>query len=613
MRKEHIALRHKTTAATVAAILLFTMCAFGDEVDSVLRELPRGSHPVGKNIIAELRPFGNDADVMRTRTVDVAGMHFKKALEIEISRTATYVHWATLRLKNTEPILKGDVLFLSLYTKSLHTTNDTGAGHLLATYRTDWPDRAFEMEFVCRDEWERQYVKGVAKADYQPGEGALIFFCGFRPQKILVADIQLINFGRQVDADAMPVMPLSYDGMEPDAQWRKRALDRIEKYRKSNIEVAVKAVDGRPVADAHVSVTMTRNAFGFGGPYQTGLYRPDRAGYIDIDIYQQKFKLHFNKAVLPNAMKWKQYPSWGKVWAPKAVEWLTANNIPVRGHCLIWPGWKYLPPELKQYETDPEQLRQLARDHIKEMLSAWRGKFAEWDVVNEVYMQHAMLDVCGTESLVDWFKLARELDPDTKLTYNDASALVNNQPAHQDHYFETIKWLLDEGAPVDIMGFQGHIHTLIPPEVTYKRIERFADLGPEIEITEFDIQTPGVSDEMAARYARDFMIAVFSHPKTIGIVTWLGSNPLRRMPGRRSRAQTAFYDENWNITPLGQVWLDLKNKDWHTDVKGKTDTNGVYRTRGFHGEYQIKVTRNDKTVTRSVTVGTQDLTMEIVL
>jgi GH35 family endo-1,4-beta-xylanase len=407
-------------------------------------------------------------------------------------------------------------------------------------------------------------------------------------------------------------MPVTYKGMEPDAQWRKDALTRIEKYRKSKIEVSVRDKNGNPVVGAGVSVKMTRNGFWFGGPYQAGLYRPERAG-LDMETYQEKFLLHFNKAVLPNAMKWKQYPTWGKIAAPKAHRWLTEHGIPVRGHCLIWPGWKYLPQELRQYESDPVRLRQIATNHIEEMLSTWRGKFAEWDVVNEVYLQHAMLDVCGKESLVDWFKLARKLDPNTKLTYNDANTLVNNQPAHQDHYYETIEWLLNEGALVDIMGFQGHVHAFIPPEATYKRIERFAQLGPDMEITEFDILRPDVSDEMAARYARDFMIAVFSHPKTIGIVTWLGGNPLRRHSSRGSHAQTAFYDENWDITPIGQVWLDLKNKEWHTDVKGTTGSDGVYATRGFHGEYEILVTKEDKTVAKKAAVGRENIEVEITL
>jgi endo-1,4-beta-xylanase len=581
--------------------------------DGLTSNLPVGTYPVGENVVEALRRDGPERDAIETRIVDVANMPFKKAIEIEVTRTAKYAHWANLRVKNTEPIQKGDVFFLCLYTKMLSTENDTRAGHINATFRTDWQDRAFEMSFTCREEWERQYVGGVAKKDYAPGEASLLFFCGFRPQKILLAEIQFINYEKRVDVDDLPVMPLSYEGMDPDATWRKEALARIERHRKSYIDVVVTDRNGNPVPNADVSVTMTKNAFGFGGTYQTGLYRPDRAGQVDIDTYNEKFRLHFNKAVLPNAMKWKQYPTWGKEWAPTSMKWLDDNGIPVRGHVLVWPGWKYLPPHLELHKDNPAKLNELTDAHLEEMLTTWRGRFVEWDVVNEIYMQHDMLDVIGYNAVVKWFKRARELDPTTKLTYNDANTLVNNQPAHQDHYYETIEWLLREGAPVDVMGFQAHIHSLIPPEVTYKRIKRFAQLGPEIIITEFDVQTPGISDELAGRYARDFMISIFSHPKTTGIMTWLGGNPLRRIKGYGKAPATAFYDENWQLTPIGKAWLDLKTNDWHTDVTGTTNKKGRFSTRGCHGNYEITVKHKNGTSVKTASVGRNDTTVRITL
>jgi endo-1,4-beta-xylanase len=595
----------------LTALLLPVSCAFGQNGD-ILSRLPEAAYPLGEDATAQLAAFGDERGLLRTRPVEVEGMPFKQALEIEVTGTAKYVHQASLAAPTAEPVRKGDILFLSFYTKCIRSEDESGQGLVLATFRREWRDRAFESEFYCPEDWTLQHIRGRATRDYEAGEAGLRFFIGYRPQKVLIADVRLRNYQKDIDYDDLPVMPVAYAGMEPRAQWREDAMARIEKHRKSDITVVVRNASGRPVDGAEVSITLSNLAFGIGGPYQAGLYRPDRSGF-DVDTYQDKFKLHFNKAVLPNAMKWKQYPTWGKIAAPKAVAWLSENNIPVRGHCLIWPGWKYLPKELEQHKNDPERLRQLATEHIEEMLTPWRGKFVEWDVVNEVYMQHAMLDVCGKDALVDWFKLARKLDPDTKLTYNDANTLVNNQPGHQDHYYETIQWLRSEGAPVDVMGFQGHIHSFIPPEATYKRIERFAELGPAIEITEFDILKQDVSDEMASRYARDFMIAVFSHPKTIGIITWLGGNPLRRNSVQQAYAQTALYDENWNITPMGQVWLDLKTKEWHTDASGTTDSSGAYKTRGFHGEYNVTVTKDGKTATTAVDVGNKDMKAELTL
>jgi len=193
--------------------------------------------------------------------------------------------------------------------------------------------------------------------------------------------------------------------------------------------------------------------------------------------------------------------------------------------------------------------------------------------------------------------------------------LANHQPGHADHYYETIRWLLKQGAPVDGMGFQSHVHTLVPPEVVYRRIERFAALAPEIQITEFDIQVPDISDELQARYARDCLIAVFSHPKTVGFVTWLGGMPLREIETTHpsARMQCAFFRKDWTIKPIGQVWLDLKEKQWNTSARGQTDTKGRFQTRGFHGDYDITVSHHDKTKRFNATVDGEGATISVQL
>ena len=260
---------------------------------------------------------------------------------------------------------------------------------------------------------------------------------------------------------------------------------------------------------------------------------------------------------------------------------------------------------MRPFAKDPDTLRRLCEDRIDSLLADWSGKLAEWDVVNEAYMQDDLLEICGREILVDWFKHVRRLDPQAKLYYNDANVFANHQPGHADHYYETIRWLLKQGAPVDGMGFQSHVHTLVPPEVVYRRIERFAQLGPDIQITEFDVQVPDISDELQARYAGDYLIVVFSHPGTVGVVTWLGGMPLREIETAHpsARTQCAFFRKDWTIKPIGQVWLDLKQKEWNTNAKGQTDAKGGFQTRGFHGDYNITVSHNGETKKATATVG----------
>jgi GH35 family endo-1,4-beta-xylanase len=500
--------------------------------------------------------------------------------------------------------------------QAIRSDNDTGEGLVSVAFQKEWDDRAFQSGFAveCDPVWRRQYVRAVAKRDYLPGEATLRFQLGFRPQTIRIADIRLLNFGERVEYAALPTMPLAYKGMEPEAAWRKEAWKRIEQHRKSDVTIIVTDAQGNAVPNAQVSLEQTRLAFGLGAAHSAKLYHTETFRE-ELPTFQQNFDRLFNKAVLPNILKWKQYPRRGKAAVLPAYQWLSENEIPVRGHCIIWPGWRYLPDRLRHYENDPDTLRRLCEDRIDSLLADWNGKLAEWDVVNEVYMQDDLLEICGREILVDWFKQVRQLDPGANLYYNDANTLANHQPGHADHYYETIQWLLEQGAPVDGMGFQSHVHTLVAPEAVYRRIERFAELGPDIQITEFDIQVPDISEKLQAQYARDYLIAVFSHPKTVGVITWLGGMPLREIPTAHpdARAQCAFFREDWSIKPIGQMWLNLVEKEWKTKVRGSTDEGGKFRTRGFHGKYRVSVTRGRAQKTTELQLGEQSKTFRLVI
>jgi len=62
------------------------------------------------------------------------------------------------------------------------------------------------------------------------------------------------------DAAVEPVevaVALTYEGMRPDAEWRKQAEERIEKIRKADLKILVRDKRGVPVRDARVHVALT--------------------------------------------------------------------------------------------------------------------------------------------------------------------------------------------------------------------------------------------------------------------------------------------------------------------------------------------------------------------
>ena len=254
--------------------------------------------------------------------------------------------------------------------------------------------------------------------------------------------------------------------------------------------------------------------------------------------------------------------------------------------CLFW---------LQELKDDPPALAKAVTDNITDEVAALRGKLVEFDVINEPYSNHDLQDILGDEAMVAWFKAARAADADLKLYINDYSIVSGGgmDRAHQDHYERTISYLLDKGAPLDGIGIQSHFgNALTPPVRVLKILDRYAAFKLPIQITELDVDIP--DERLQADYLRDFMIAAFSHPAVEGIFMW------GFWEGRHWRPTAALYRRDWSIKPNGQAWLDLVQRQWTTDARGRTDSAGQFAARGFLGRYTITVEQGGKTSTRSV-------------
>ncbi len=100
----------------------------------------------------------------------------------------------------------------------------------------------------------------------QSGASHLTYSVGYKPQIIQIAELQMYNYGTEVDIEMLEPgrTGADYKGMEEDHLWRKEAWKRIEKYRKDDVAVQVVDKDGNPVEDASVSFDMTENEFMMG-------------------------------------------------------------------------------------------------------------------------------------------------------------------------------------------------------------------------------------------------------------------------------------------------------------------------------------------------------------
>ena len=204
--------------------------------------------------------------------------------------------------------------------------------------------------------------------------------------------------------------------------------------------------------------------------------------------------------------------------APGKTGWAQANNIAVRGHVLIYgrddgytlPNWlvmepgRVVNPTIERAMTKTEATN-LLRKYIFAVAGRYKGKIAQWDVINETIDDNGnnknpfrlrdsfWFRKLGVEYVEMAFRFAREADPAAKLYYNDYG--IEGLGGKSDATFALVKDLKAKGVPIDGVGMQWHIgigHQLNPGDKFYQNAQRFQDLGVDLMITELDVAVPVV-------------------------------------------------------------------------------------------------------------------------
>lgn len=399
----------------------------------------------------------------------------------------------------------------------------------------------------------------------------------FRPNLVVVGIVLL-------GSSVLSSFSQNYPGQETNAAWRAAAASRIEQHRKANVTVVVTDSTGQPVPGAQIEVRMKRHAFGFGSAVAT-----QRMLGSDDDsvMYRNLVKKLFSKVVMEYDLQWGSWEN-NRMRGWSGVQWLRQEGFPLRGHNLVWPGWDRMPADVQTLASNPAALRARIDNHVTELVRAFRGQLVEWDVLNEPYSEHDVMDVLGSGEMVRWFQLAREADPNAVLYLNDYNVLENNDTGHRNAFMNTARYLLTNGAPLGGLGLQGHFGTTLTGiDELYTRLDQFSTLGLPLQVTEFDIAH--TNEVLQADYMRDFMTIVFSHPSVTGIVMW------GFWEGRHWRPTAALYRQDWSIKPNGIVWNNLVLTNWWTTDIGTAAIDGVRTIRAFKGDYVVRVTGNGRT------------------
>jgi GH35 family endo-1,4-beta-xylanase len=538
---------------------------------------------------------GGKAERVDVDIIKVNHESFKEAIRARVKAESQNNWDVQIQARTSKPIAIGDAVLVTFYFRTNWVPQESGEGQTEVNFelaRDPWTKVKTHPVHAGHD-WQKFSVPFVSDQEFKPGDAQLVFRLGYSPQTIDIAGVTVENFGTQLALADLPVTKITYKGIEPTAAWRTAAAERIEKIRKGDLRVVVKDATGKPVPQAQVSASLKKHAFGFGTcvPAKRLLEKGN-------ERYQQELLSLFNIATLENDLKWAPLAQdWGPGFtierAQEATDWLLRHNIAVRGHVLVWPGWRNLPKYLRKFEKEPAKLREETDKHIREVVTAMKGRLVHWDTLNEPFDNHDMLDILGKEVAVDWFKLARQSDPKPKLFINDYAILSGGggSTPHRDYYDDFIKMLVNKGAPFEGIGMQGHFgNSFTAPEDMLAILDRFAKHGKTIWVTEYDVVQE--DEEMSGNFTRDFYTTLFSHPAVGGIIMW------GFWDQDHWKQNAPMYRKDWSLKPAGKIYKDLVFGQWLTNVQGRTDDTGAYATRGFFGDYEVtvKVDGKQKTV-----------------
>lgn len=224
---------------------------------------------------------------------------------------------------------------------------------------------------------------------------------------------------------------------------------------------------------------------------------------------------HFNSLTPENAMKMGPiHPKEGEYYwrdADSIIAFAQRHKLKVRGHTLVWhnqtPSWLFV--NAAGDTVSKEVLLQRIRDHIFAVAGRYKGQIYAWDVVNEAisdrrdeYLRPSpFLKICGEEFIAKAFQWAHEAAPDAQLFYNDYNEI---SPVKREKIYRLVKSLKDAGVPIHGVGLQAHWAINEPTRGQLdSTLQRFADLGVKVQITELDISVYPKEHDARARKAED--------------------------------------------------------------------------------------------------------------
>ncbi len=353
---------------------------------------------------------------------------------------------------------------------------------------------------------------------------------------------------------------------------------------------------------ATVRVEQIKHEFWFGAAISSSAFN-GRYSAEDTQKYRIVFLSNFNAAVTENALKWHAMESRkGQVdysVVDAMLEWTGKHDIPLRGHNIFWGIPGRVQKWLKQ--LDDTALREALRVRATTIARRYKGRFAEYDLNNEMIHGNYYADRLGpgiTKQMVDWIK---QVDPEAQLYLNDYDILTTNR---LDDYMEHIHGFLETQVAIDGVGVQGHLHgDSFDPVKLHHALDTLAKAELPLCITEFNfpgqrsrvyqkrnIKLTPEEEQAKAKVLVEYYRICFAHASVKGILMWGFWERANWIP------QSSLFLRDWTATPAAKAYRDLVFNQWWTQCDGKADKDGNFQVPAFFGTHRVIVDGHEKRV-----------------
>ncbi|MBR7827244.1 endo-1,4-beta-xylanase [Actinospica sp. MGRD01-02] len=266
----------------------------------------------------------------------------------------------------------------------------------------------------------------------------------------------------------------------------------------------------------------------------------------------------FDMVTPGNEMKWDTTePSNGSYnFGPgdQIVSYASGHGMRVRGHNLVWqnqlPSWVSSLPS--------NQVQGAMEAHITAEVTHYKGEVYSWDVVNEPFngdgsfVADAFYNAMGSGYIADALRTAHAADPNAKLYLNDYN--IEGENAKSDAMYNLAQSLLAQGVPLGGIGFESHFIVGQVPSDMQANMQRFANLGLDVAVTELDdrIQLPASSAALQQQ-ATDYGNVVkdcLAVSRCVGVSQWGVGDPDSWIPGTfPGWGAATMFDQNYQPKP----------------------------------------------------------------